>query len=140
MDGTTKKYTIDRTWEILNNKLKTYDQEEEYRKLVEALASNKSSLVVGEPGVGKDTLIRKFAKDSFTGVLKGNLRNQRLLQLLSDAFLAGSQTQGEMEERFENIIAELAHSGNIIVYIDDFENILGNFSNDSEKDEPCLIS
>ena len=48
--------------------------------------------------------------------------------LLVDALLAGSDNLGQLEERLDAVIAELSHSGNIIVFLPSFENILGSSS------------
>lgn len=122
----TKKYMLDKSSEILNKNFTSYDREIEYQRMVEALMSYKSLLVVGEPGVGKNSLVSKFAYDSFSGKLKGNLYHQRLFQLMIDAFLAGAANQGDLEARLDTIIAELAHAGDVIIFIEDFENILGS--------------
>ena len=122
----TKKYMLDQTSEILSKNFDLYGRQTEYQRMVEGLAANKSLLVVGEPGVGKNALVSQFAFDSFIGKLHGNLYHQRLFQLMVDAFLAGAQNQGELEQRFDAIIAELAHAGNVIILVEDFENILGS--------------
>jgi ATP-dependent Clp protease ATP-binding subunit ClpC len=43
-----------------------------------------------------------------------------------DAFMAGAQNQGEIESRINALIAEIAHSGNVIIYIPEFQNTLGS--------------
>jgi ATP-dependent Clp protease ATP-binding subunit ClpC len=43
-----------------------------------------------------------------------------------DAFMAGAQNQGEFEARFNEVIAEVSHAGNVIIYIPEFQNILGS--------------
>jgi ATP-dependent Clp protease ATP-binding subunit ClpC len=43
-----------------------------------------------------------------------------------DAFMAGAQNQGELEQRLNAMVAEVAHSGNVIIYIPEFQNILGS--------------
>ncbi len=124
----TKKYALDLTSDLLNKQVNIFDRTDEYQRLVEALSINKSVLLIGEPGVGKKALISKFLLESFSEKLKGNLYHQRTFQLMIDAFLAGAQNQGELEQRLGQIIGELSHSDNIIIFIQDFENILGSSS------------
>ncbi|MCL4354933.1 AAA family ATPase [Patescibacteria group bacterium] len=121
----TKKYALDLTSSLLSKQVNIFDRTDEYQRLVEALSINKSVLLIGEPGVGKKALISKFLTESFSEKLKGNLYHQRTFQLMIDAFLAGAQNQGELEQRLGQIINELSHSGNIIIFVQDFENILG---------------
>ncbi len=121
----TSKYMVDITSDALTSKPMLLGREEEYREIVEALNNNKSVLLVGEPGSGRESLVKALAYESFVGNLKGNLYHLRFYQLLTDALLAGAQNQGQLEERLENIITEISHAGNIIIFIPNFENITG---------------
>ena len=124
----TKKYMVDLTGEVLQKKPSLLGRESEFRQLVEGMYKGKSALLVGEIGSGKTEIAESLAFESFTGNLKGSLYHQRFYQLLIDAILAGSQNLGELEERLDSVIAEISHSGNIIVFISSFENILGSSS------------
>jgi len=121
----TSRYMVDITSDAVDKKPMVLGREEEYKEVVEALTKNKSCLLVGEPGSGRGSLVNALAYDSFTGNLKGNLRHQRFYELLADALLAGAQNQGELEERLENVIQEISHSGNVIIFIPNFENVTG---------------
>ncbi|MBF8249545.1 MAG: hypothetical protein HW400_146 [Candidatus Levybacteria bacterium] len=121
----TSKYMVDITASAVNKKPMIFGREEEYREVVQALSNNKSCLLVGEPGSGRGSFVKALAYESFIGNLKGNLHHQRFFQLLADALLAGAQNQGQLEERLENIIAEISHAGNVIIFIPNFENITG---------------
>lgn len=121
----TSKYMVDITADAVNKKPIVFGRDEEYKEVIEALSENKSCLLVGEPGSGRESLIKTLAYDSFVGNLKGNLRHLRFFQLLVDALLAGTQNQGQLEERLENVIAEIEHSGNVIIFIPNFEDVLG---------------
>lgn len=123
-----KKYMVDLTSEILRRNPEIIGRENEYKMLLEGLMERKSVLIIGEPGSGKDSLIQKLALDSYSGKLKGNLYHQRVFQLMVDAFLAGAESQGELEERLVLMIVELAHAGEIIILVKNFENILGSDS------------
>ncbi|MFH1186844.1 MAG: ATP-dependent Clp protease ATP-binding subunit [Candidatus Levyibacteriota bacterium] len=123
-----KKYMVDLTSEILRRSPEIIGRDEEYKMLLEGLMEKKSVLIIGEPGSGKDSLIQKLALDSYSGKLKGNLYHQRIFQLMVDSFLAGAESQGELEERLGLMVVELAHAGDIIILVKDFENILGNSS------------
>jgi len=122
----TSKYMVDIASDAVNEKPMALGRGEEYKEVVEALSKNKSCLLIGEPGSGRGSLVKALAYDSFAGNLKGNLRHQRLYELLVDALVAGAQNQGQLEERLQNVITEISHSGNVIVYIPSFENIVGS--------------
>ena len=122
----TDKYIVDITKDALTKKPLLLGREEQYRSVVESLSKNKSVLLVGEPGSGKSSLVSSLAFESFIGEIKGNLYHQRFFQILVDSLLAGVQNTGQLEERLNNVISEVSHSGNIILYIPNFENILGS--------------
>lgn len=121
----TKKYMLDLTPRVLQEKPKLVGREREYKETIEALYKNKSVILVGEAGSGKTSLVETLAFESFLGEIKGNLSYQRFFQLLVDRLLAGSTNQGELEERLDSVIAEIAHAGNLIIFLPDIENILG---------------
>jgi ATP-dependent Clp protease ATP-binding subunit ClpC len=121
----TSKYMVDITSYAVNKKPMIFGREEEYKEVVESLSNNKSCLLVGEPGSGRGAFVNALAYNSFIGKLKGNLHHQRFFELLADALLAGSQNQGQLEERLENVIREISHAGNVIIYVPNFENIMG---------------
>jgi len=123
-----KKYMLDLTAETYRKKPILFDRDVEYRQSIEALYNQKSLILVGETGSGRRELAKTIAFDSLAGDLKGSLYHQRFFQLMVDALLAGSENQGELEERLNTFIAELAHSGNVIVLVPYFENILGSSS------------
>ncbi|MBI2613822.1 MAG: ATP-dependent Clp protease ATP-binding subunit [Candidatus Levybacteria bacterium] len=122
----TNKYVVDITKDALTFKPLLLGREEQFREVVETLSKNKSVMLVGEPGSGKSSLVNSLAFESFVGDIKGNLYHQRFFQISVDSLLAGIQSQGQLEERLNNVISELTHSGNIIVYIPNFENVLGS--------------
>ena len=124
----TKKYMLDLTSETYRKKPILFDREVEYRQVVEALYNQKSIILVGEAGSGRRELAKTIAFDSLAGNLSGSLYHQRFFQLMVDALLSGSENQGELEERLDALIAELAHSGNVIVLVPYLENILGSSS------------
>jgi len=122
----TEKYMVDLTSEITKRNPSVVARNDEYKMLIESLVVNKSTLIIGDPGSGRESLMQAFALDSFSGKLKGNLYHQRFFQLMVDAFLAGAENQGQLETRLDGIIAEVAHAGDVIIFIKNFENILGS--------------
>jgi ATP-dependent Clp protease ATP-binding subunit ClpA len=121
----TKKYMVDLTPQVLSSKPMFLGREEELKQTVEALYKGTSAILVGEPGSGKESVIEALAYESFAGGLKGNLYHQKFFQLMVDAFLAGTINQGDLQERLDQVIAEISHAGDVIVYIPNFEAILG---------------
>lgn len=124
----TQKYMVDLTSDFLSGGTYPVVRINEYTLLTESLSKGQSAILIGEPGSGKESLVKQLAIDSYNGNLFGNLYHQKIYQLMVDAFMAGAQTQGEIEGRLNVLMAELAHSGNVIVYVPEFQNLLGNKS------------
>jgi len=121
----TKKYMLDLTPEVLSREPMSLGREEELSQTTEALYKGTSVILVGEPGSGKESVIEHLAYESFAGELNGNLYHQKIFQLMVDALLAGTTNQGDLQERLDSVIAEISHSGDVIIYIPNFEAILG---------------
>lgn len=123
----TQKYTVDITAKVLSEKPVLIGRDEEYEETKEALLKKDkgNTLLVGEPGSGKTTLVYALAFESFVGNLKGDLYHKRFLEVMTGALLAGATNQGELESRLSTIVEELSHAGNVIIYIPELQNILG---------------
>jgi len=122
------QYAYNFTREILSRPIiSPIGREKEYDLLVTALSKNHSSnvLLVGPAGVGKTALIAEFALDSDMGVLPKNISNKIVFKFYSERLLAGVENQGDLEARFVELFSELAHTGNVVVYIPNIENIFG---------------
>lgn len=124
-----KKYTRDLTQEILNGGLFDISSvnDEQYDQMIVTLSKEKASniILVGEPGVGKTTLVERFAYKSFLGDVPDILRGKRVYELLIDKFLSGVSNNGEIESRISQMLDDLSHSGNAVIFIQNIENIFG---------------
>lgn len=122
----TQKYMLDLSNEFIKEKMDAVGRQNEYNQMLEALYKNGSVILVGDAGSGKESAVKQLATESFNGKLSGNLFHQKIFQLMVDAFMAGAENQGELEERLDAIIDEVSHSGNVVIYIPEFQNILGS--------------
>ncbi len=124
----TKKYTLDVTSQVLREQPILIGRNTEYNEIIETLLDNEknSMLLVGDPGVGKTSIVKYLAFNSFTGNIKEKLRHKRVLELMTSILLAGATNQGELQERLTTIMEEISHAGNIILYISRLEDILGS--------------
>lgn len=123
----TQKYTQDFTRRCLANPPISVGREKESALLIESLLKSKKSnaLLIGEPGVGKKEIVASFVTQSFLGNLPRGLRFLRVLELLSGSLVAGASSSGELEERLSNILSETTHSGDIVLFIPELQNIAG---------------
>lgn len=124
----TKQFTIDWTSQALWKKRYIFGREKEYKQIIEALEKKQGNnvLLVGDPGVGKDTLLIALVQDSFKGILPQGLNHKRVLELMTGNLLAGASDQGELSARLTAIIQEVSHSGDVILYIPEFQHVLGS--------------
>ncbi len=123
----TKNYTRNFTNSLTEHDVSIVGREKEYELIKEVLSKqeNNNLVLVGEAGVGKEQLIQKLALDSYSGRIHRGLASKTILELLVGTLLAGATTQGDLQARIEAIIAEVSHAQNIILYIPDFQNMIG---------------
>ncbi|HSX09478.1 MAG TPA: ATP-dependent Clp protease ATP-binding subunit [Candidatus Saccharimonadales bacterium] len=123
----TKKYTVQFTNYALRDEPLIGGREKEFGTMLEALTKveNNNVLLVGDIGAGKENLVKALAYHSFEGNLGGWLNYKKVLQLLVGALTAGAGNRSDLEARLQDVIAEVSHAENVILYIPDFQNILG---------------
>lgn len=125
----TRKYSSDFSDNVLSDKYEPtiVGRKKEYEQIVNLLGKEKgnSVILVGEPGIGKETLIEYFTYNAHLGRVPQNLKYKRVYELYPDRILSGVDNQGDLEARIGDLLADIYYSGNIIVYIQNIENIFG---------------
>jgi len=81
-------------------------------------------LLVGPSGVGKSTIITGLAQLMVEERVPDFLKDKRLVELDVSRLVSGADA-AQAEERLLTAISEINHSGNIILYIDNIENLIG---------------
>ena len=81
-------------------------------------------LLVGEPGIGRKTIIKGFAELVFEGNILPPLKHKKVLEVNLNEAMAGSINESEMEKKIRVILNEAVSAGNIILVIDDFHNFI----------------
>ncbi len=97
----------------------------EYERLEETLGRpvNPNALLVGEPGIGKETIIEHLAFELTKDTVPPALFDKRLVSLELQNLVVGAAPE-ELAARLKTIVDEIYMAGNIIIYIPDIHNLV----------------
>ena len=82
-------------------------------------------LHIGEPGVGKTSIVYGLAQRIQDGLVPESLQGSRIYQLDLGSLIAGTQYRGDFEKRFKTVMKGIAAEKGAILYIDEIHNIVG---------------
>ena len=99
--------------------------ENELTQLIETLArpANPNALLVGEAGIGKESIIQHLAFRLTRDDVPKPLFDKRLVSLGIQNLIAGASPE-EFHKRLQSIAAEIETADNIILYIPDIHNLV----------------
>lgn len=124
-----QQYTIDLTTKASQGLLDPVVERSEVIERVIHILSRRTKnnpALVGEAGVGKTAVVEGLAQKISSKQVPESLLNKKILQLDLMSILAGASHRGDFEERMKNLIDEVkASQGQIILFIDEFHNIVG---------------
>ncbi|KAG8630732.1 hypothetical protein KVT40_002351 [Elsinoe batatas] len=124
-----KKFTIDMTSMAREGKMDpVIGREEEIRRVIRILTrrTKNNPVLIGEPGVGKTTVVEGLAQRIVNADVPANLAACRLLSLDVGALVAGSKYRGEFEERMKGVLKEVEDSKDMIVlFVDEIHLLMG---------------
>jgi len=105
----------------------------EVKEIFENLESGKSGvLLCGPVGVGKNTIIGQIARRMVEEDVPKKLKDKRLVEVDVARLLSGASAEAA-EQRLLVIIDEDARAGNIILYFNNIENLMGITAGDQES-------
>ena len=81
--------------------------------------------LVGGAGIGKTAIAEGLAQRSASGAVPLVLRTARLLALDHVSLLGGTMYRGQYEQRIETIVSETSADRDIILFIDELHNLIG---------------
>ncbi|KAF1985207.1 P-loop containing nucleoside triphosphate hydrolase protein [Aulographum hederae CBS 113979] len=126
---TLKKFTIDMTSMAREGKIDpVIGREEEIRRVIRILSrrTKNNPVLIGEPGVGKTTVVEGLALRIVNADVPSNLAACKLLSLDVGALVAGSKYRGEFEERMKGVLKEVEDSKDMIVlFVDEMHLLMG---------------
>ncbi|KAI9862638.1 MAG: Heat shock protein hsp98 [Vezdaea acicularis] len=139
-----KKFTIDMTALAREGKIDpVIGREEEIRRVVRILSrrTKNNPVLIGEPGVGKTTVVEGLATRIINADVPANLAACKLLSLDVGSLVAGSKFRGEFEERMKGVLKEIEDSKEtIVLFVDEMHLLMGaGSSGDGGMDAANLL-
>lgn len=118
-------------------------RDQEIRRVVQVLSrrTKNNPVLIGEPGVGKTSIVEGLARRIIAGDVPESLQGKTLISLDLGALVAGAKYRGEFEERLKAVLDEIKNSnGQIVTFIDELHTIVGTgASGESAMDAGNMI-
>ena len=87
--------------------------------------TKRNVVLIGEPGVGKTSIVEKITHDIISGNCPEDFKNFTVLSLDVTYSVAGTKYRGEAEERYSEFVQFLEKHEEVIVFIDEIHLIRG---------------
>ncbi|MBF4460827.1 MULTISPECIES: ATP-dependent Clp protease ATP-binding subunit [unclassified Pseudoclavibacter] len=100
----------------------------EIRRVSQVLTrrTKNNPVLIGEPGVGKTSVVEGLAQRIVAGDVAESLKDKELVSLDMSALIAGAKYRGDFEERLKAVLKEITESdGRIITFIDELHTLMG---------------
>ncbi|MDX6379158.1 MAG: ATP-dependent Clp protease ATP-binding subunit ClpC, partial [Rubrobacteraceae bacterium] len=101
---------------------------EEVETTIEVLSrrTKNNPVLIGDPGVGKTTIVEGIAQRIVNDEVPETLTGKRVLALDLAGMVAGTKYRGEFEERLKKVIDEIREaSEDLIIFIDELHTVVG---------------
>ncbi|MCH4172051.1 MAG: ATP-dependent Clp protease ATP-binding subunit [Lactobacillus sp.] len=89
-------------------------------------------ILVGDAGVGKTAIVEGLAQAIVSGNVPEAIKDKQIYSIDLSALEAGTQYRGSFEENIQNLIKEVKAAGNVILFFDEIQQILGTGSTGGE--------
>jgi len=116
-------------------------REKEIKRLIQVLSRrNKNNpILIGEPGVGKTSIVEGLAHAIKEEKVPRSLVNKKIFVLDLGSIVAGTKYRGEFEERLKKVIKEFSKDKNVILFIDEIHTIVGAGSSQGSLDAANML-
>jgi ATP-dependent Clp protease ATP-binding subunit ClpC len=100
---------------------------QEIKRVSQILSRRKKNnpVLIGEPGVGKTSIIEGLAQLIYDGNAPRTLINKRIYTLELAGLVAGTKYRGQFEERMKAVLEECKANPDIVLFIDELHTIVG---------------
>jgi ATP-dependent Clp protease ATP-binding subunit ClpC len=106
---------------------KTIGRDAEIKSIAQTLGRRRknSAILIGDPGVGKTTVVEGLAQKLESRELTGEeLKDLRIIEIRMGEIMAGAKLRGDLEERLMKLLKEAERDRNLIVFIDEIHTIM----------------
>lgn len=102
-------------------------RDQEILEVFEVLSrvSKNTPILVGEPGTGKTAIVEGVAHRIANGEVPADLKNIKLFSLDLAGLVSGTGGHGELEKRVHDLVAEMASSKDMVLFIDEIHSLMG---------------
>ena len=99
----------------------------EIKRVSQILSRRKKNnpILIGEPGVGKTSIVEGLAQIIKDGNAPRTLIGKRIYALDLSSIVAGTKYRGQFEERMKAILEECKANPDIVLFIDELHTIIG---------------
>lgn len=94
---------------------------------------------VGDPGVGKTSVVEGIACKIAKGAVPDIIKNSKIYYVDIGSLVAGTKYRGDFEERFLKLIEIISKDESPIIYIDEIHTIIGTGSVSGSLDAAGLL-
>jgi len=100
---------------------------QEIKRVSQILSRRKKNnpILIGEPGVGKTSIVEGLAQLIKDGNAPRTLINKRIFTLDLASIVAGTKYRGQFEERMKAVLEECKANPDIVLFIDELHTIIG---------------
>ena len=113
----------------------------EIQRIVQILIrrTKNNPVLIGEPGVGKSSVVEGLAQRIVAGNVPSMLLGKRVVSLDISSMVAGSKYRGEFEERLKNTITEIRRAGDVLLFVDEMHTLVGAGSAEGSLDAANIL-
>src|SRR5687767_8030783 len=127
-DATLERFARDLTADARAGRLEPVRcRDDEIARVIDILLRHgkNNPALVGPAGVGKTAIAEGLAQRVAAGVVPLVLRSSRVLAVDHVGMMAGTMYRGQFEERIRALIAEATADPDVILFIDELHNLIG---------------